>query len=252
MTEHQALAELLHVAAVDLQTQTAAGASTDSAETTFRAGRRRRTRRRVLGGAGCLLMAAGLVATVVLAQRPTAHDSIVPAGGAPTLQPAYGGSFEGPRFSNPMVGEGTPRNPAPPDGRLLQVTPAFQSLRLGVYISADGRRCSGSVLEGGGHRGCPEELRPGWTGIHLESIETPLSVSFGYVPATAVGLYRRTGSDEPKPVPLYRGPVGFEHLNFFIDGGGRAAGPETFIAYDKNGEVVAERVAGYGQHRPPS
>lgn len=185
-------------------------------------------------------------------QRPVTPDSAPVGRRGPTVQPAYGGSFAFPARWGTRPGGAPSQLPAPRDGRLSEVTPAFADLRVGVYVSTDDQLCSGTVFEGGGTRSCPGDLVPGWEGIHLESMESPLSVSFGYVPATTVGLYRQTGDAEPQPVVLYRGPEGFDHLNFFIGAGGRDPGPERFLGYGQDGQLTSERAAGNGAYRRPS
>ena len=254
MTEQQVLADALHSAAADLQRQ-AAPASPDLAGLIYRRGRRRRTRRRMWNGSLAVVAVLGIAAASVAMQDGARRDAGPAGPPGPTLQPAYAISYPASILNRSAPGrpDSESRVPGPPDGQIVQVVPPFQDLHLGVYVSADGQLCHGQVQgTGGGGKGCPTDLRPGWAGIYLESQEAPLSVSYGYVQSAAVGLYRQTGSDEPVPITLYRGPRGFEHLNFFIDGPGRAQGPETFLAYDSEGRLVAQRAAGYSQHRQPS
>lgn len=254
MTEQQALAAALHSAAADLQRQ-AAPASPDLASLTYRNGCRRRTRRRLWNGSLTVVAVLGIAAATFTIQDAASRDVDHASPREPTLQPAYAISYPAPILNGSAPGrtDSESRVPGPPNGQIVQVVPPFQDLHLGVYVSADGQLCRGHVQgTGGGGKGCPTDLRPGWEGIYLESQEAPLSVSYGYVQSSAVGLYRQTGSNKPLPVTLYRGPPGFEHLNFFIDEPGRATGPATFLAYDSEGRLVAQRAAVNSQHRQPS
>lgn len=215
------------------------------ATATFRAGRRRRARKRAGAALSSALAVATLSLALVAVQGHRSSESMAASG--PTVRPAVGGSFVPPWAERPVPPHPQPGRttvPRPTDGRLLQVTPEIDGLRLGVYTAADGSRCFGSAMDGGGFMGCMDDLKPGWQGIDLSSIEFPPSVSYGYVPAAAVGLYRQTGESDPQPVPLYRGPAGFEHLNFFAAAGGRASGPERFYTVDDHGRLLDERTAG--------